>query len=323
MHKLCFSFPVAGMLFRRVKTAPTGQTCQKRLYNIHRIKMRNLITTYLQVSSNSYNFVGMNITINVNTMKKFLLIVAAMLLLIPFANAQISDGQPSSKTIRTGNRPKAGNFGLYIGLTSDIAYNLKGISDDGGLTIPLPLINFKYMDTNNFELRIGLDSFSKGKSQSAKTVADPDLNIPSHQISSSTYDLDLMFYPGVAYHFNSKNILDVYIGAELPIGGKFNQEKQVQDDQWRRSNTSAFKIGLGAFVGLQVFVANLPLALGLEYGLSANGTIGGKTKMVAYDGNDKQTRYYAAGDTTPYSKLRMSEGIFGQQVRVTLSYYFK
>ena len=50
--------------------------------------MRNLITTYLQVSSNSYNFVGMNITINVNTMKKFLLIVAAMLLLIPFANAK-------------------------------------------------------------------------------------------------------------------------------------------------------------------------------------------------------------------------------------------
>lgn len=63
MHKLCLTFPVAGMLFRPVKTAPAGQTCQKRLYNIHRIKMRNLITTYLQVSSNSYNFVEINITI--------------------------------------------------------------------------------------------------------------------------------------------------------------------------------------------------------------------------------------------------------------------
>ncbi|MGN0190697.1 MAG: hypothetical protein ACI39U_03495 [Candidatus Cryptobacteroides sp.] len=256
-------------------------------------------------------------------MKKYLLIAASFLLLAPVANAQISDGQPSSKTIRTGNRPKAGNFGLYVGMTSDVAYNLKELAANGGVSIPLPLINFKYMATNNCELRIGLDSFSKGNSTSSKTVADPDLDIPSHTSVENNYDLDLMFYPGVAYHFNSKNILDVYIGAELPIGGEFNSSRKDADDTWARSTVSKFKIGIGAFVGLQVFVANLPFAIGLEYGLSANGTIGGQNKVVSYDGSDKQTRYYASGETTPYARLRMSEGIFGQQIRFTFAYYFK
>ena len=32
MHKLCLTCPVAGMLFRPVKTVPAGQTCQRRPY---------------------------------------------------------------------------------------------------------------------------------------------------------------------------------------------------------------------------------------------------------------------------------------------------
>lgn len=32
MHKLCLTCPVAGMLFRSVKTVPAGQTCQRRPY---------------------------------------------------------------------------------------------------------------------------------------------------------------------------------------------------------------------------------------------------------------------------------------------------
>lgn len=257
-------------------------------------------------------------------MKKYLLIAASFLLLAPFANAQITDGQPSSKTIRTGNRPTAGNFGLYVGFTSDIAYNIKEIAKSGGVSVPLPLINFKWMATDNCELRIGLDSFSKGSRTSGRTVSldNEYMSIPSISFSSKTYDLDLMFYPGIAYHFNTKNILDVYVGAELPIGGQLNQYREKEDETSLRSSISKFKIGIGAFVGLQVFIANLPFALGVEYGLSANGTIGGQQKVVTYDGTVKQTKYFDS-DNTEYAKLRMSDGIFGQQVRLTLSYYFK
>lgn len=60
------------------------------------------------------------------------------------ALAQITEGEPSAKKVRTGNRPEAGNFGLYIGVGS------KFTESNISLT---PIINFKYMKTYKLEFR--------------------------------------------------------------------------------------------------------------------------------------------------------------------------
>lgn len=251
-------------------------------------------------------------------MKKLCILVAAVLFAAPSLSAQITDGQPSAKTIRTGNRPQAGTFGLYVGATSDIVYNAAiALQNPSAHFVPMPLINFKYMVTDKFEVRAGLECLSEGES---KNWINAD-----KKYASKGNTTDFMIYPGIAYHFNTKNILDVYVGAELPLGGWSETSKSVSDNTWEKQSQGAFNVGLGAFVGLQAFVANLPFAIGLEYGLSASGSFGGQIKNVAFDGTDKQVKYSAPASGTPQNvdKLRMSKGIFGQQVRLTFAYYFK
>ena len=54
-------------------------------------------------------------------MKKLTFVLAA-LLAVSTAFAQISTGEPNSSVIpRTGNRPQAGDFGLYLGAGAQMA----------------------------------------------------------------------------------------------------------------------------------------------------------------------------------------------------------
>jgi hypothetical protein len=114
-----------------------------------------------------------------------------------------------------------------------------------------------------------------------------------------------MFYPGLAYHVNNQNLLDVYFGAELPFGFGGNSYDDGNSDQ----SASEFKIGLGGFVGLQAYIANLPLALGVEYGISA-------LNHSVSDG------VYTRDALTIQKDVDSSKFKLGQQVRFTLSYYF-
>ena len=86
---------------------------------------------------------------------------------------------------------------------------------------------------------------------------------------------------------------------------------------------SSFELGLGAFIGLQCFVADLPVAVGLEYGFSGVKYFGQKEKHIILDGdNNEQTFYTTPGGSTPYTKLKSTSGYFGSDLRITLSYYF-
>ena len=51
------------------------------------------------------------------------------------------------------------------------------------------------------------------------------------------------------------------------------------DKSYMTSTTGTTIFGLGGVVGFNVFVAQLPIALGLEYGLSGKWIFGGKTKV--------------------------------------------
>lgn len=207
-------------------------------------------------------------------------------------HAQITTGENSSRVIRTGNRAQEGDFGIYLGGTSEIFKNI----DNFGNFDFLPLINLKYMYTDEFEYRLGIEWWKKN------TFTDDDGD------EYSEFESTMMFYPGVAYHFSKSNILDVYAGAELPFGwAKNGYEYDKQDGE-----ASQFNIGLGAFIGLQAYVGNLPLALGVEYGISTLLN----TASDGYISEDGMSVEYESDIDDRVWKL-------GNQARVTLTYFFK
>lgn len=223
---------------------------------------------------------------NVVIMKKLALILFFFCTGSMISQAQISTGESSASVFNTGNRAEKGDFGLYLGATASMIGNMF----DGEITdySALPLINLKYMYTDQIEARLGIEWWKK-----TEEVGD-------YETSKSNY----MFYPGVAYHFSKSNLLDVYVGGELPFGfGSMDDGEE---------SASQFKVGLGAFIGLQAYVCNLPLAVGLEYGIS--------------------TMYNTVSDGTITSNGMTIEGVtgydhkkwtLGNQARFTITYFFK
>lgn len=210
------------------------------------------------------------------------------------AQAQITTGESSSKVIRTGNRAQAGNFGIYFGATTDMFKNLSNGGPDNFNC--MPLINVKYMKTDQLEYRLGFEWWKKSDS------------MDNGNAETSESESSFMFYPGVAYHFNRNNLLDVYVGGELPIGFGSKGMDWGDDD----ASASQFKVGLGAFIGLQAYVANLPIAVGIEYGVSTLYNHVGDGTMS----KDGMTIQQIQED------FSQSQWKLGHQVRFTLSYYF-
>lgn len=244
-------------------------------------------------------------------MKK-LLGLLALCFSVSVADAQITTGESTSQVIRTGNRAQAGNFGIYFGATTNVFKSLQNIDDAEYSAIPL--INLKYMKTDQLEYRLGIEWWKKSTSTDQKV---PDYESEDEEATKKETVKDgesqFNFYPGVAYHFSSKNLLDVYVGGELPFGwSSYSGEREDED-----YSTSSFHIGLGAFIGLQAYIGNLPLALGVEYGLSTMYNHVGDGQLS----KDGMTIDYANGE---FYKEDMSQNrwTLGHQVRLTLSYYF-
>ena len=126
--------------------------------------------------------------------------------------------------------------------------------------------------------------------------------------------------------FSSKNLLDVYVGATLPFGVSKDKYINIFDgDNYGTQLRSSFEIGLGAYIGLQCFVADLPVAIGLEYGLTGYKFLGEKYKNITTDENGVEQVYYTTtpyNDYNQYSKLRSSYGYLGSDIRFTISYFF-
>lgn len=230
-------------------------------------------------------------------MKKLFLLVVLGLGVAYTANAQISTGKTSSKIIRTGNRAQKGNFGIYLGATSDMFKSITSTSDFHMDAIPL--INLKYMKTDNIEYRLGLEWYDKYESETADF---------EESVTTSNSESKFMFYPGVAYHFSNNNLLDVYAGADLPFG--WGTLGSHVDDEG--TTGSVFRIGVGAFIGLQAYIANLPLALGIEYGIS--------TLYNHYSDATAERQGYEIA--APMEDMSANKWKLGNQFRVTLSYYF-
>lgn len=243
--------------------------------------------------------------------------------------AQITTGQPSSKVIRTGNRAQAGDFGLYVGATTNM---FKDAFDSDVKLTALPLINLKYMTTDQLEVRLGLELYNTSEKLKGDVISEMDKlgNYSTYEMLNKRGSGRFMFYPGVAYHFSKKNLVDVYVGAELPFG--WNTERAIQQVEQNESKytKNSFVIGLGAFIGIQAYIANLPLAVGLEYGISSRFDTGLKYKTENTTPSSSQTYYTAdsqeftlISSDDRFENLKAKKGQIGSQVRVTLTYYFK
>ncbi len=269
---------------------------------------------------------------------KLLLAVALFMAAGTMAFAQITTGEPTSKVIKTGNRPEAGNFGVYLGATSNI---FKAIDDDVEIKA-LPLINFKYMASKNMEYRLGLEMYKTSNLYKGDQIVSEEETMA---MKSKNSESNVLLYPGFAYHFSSKNILDVYVGAELPFGLNSVTDRSASEYDGKEYSSSttkrAFAVGLGAFIGLQAFIADLPLAIGAEFGVSSFLDCGLKYKHVDVSDGEKQTYYTRdlgdvkypavneggsssfAPSTERYESLKARKGEIGSQFRLTLTYYFK
>jgi hypothetical protein len=155
---------------------------------------------------------------------------------------------------------------------------------------------------------------------------------------------EYLIAPGIEKHFSSSNIWDVYAGGDVLIG--FNKEKNMsneiywEDDggdlieggrNFQTSTTNAFVFGLGGVVGMNIFVAQLPVSVGIEYGLSAKWLFGDKTKVetefAANASDDVVTNeYYEDPDDlgniyTDFSKRQFNMDT-NHNVRLNINFYF-
>lgn len=244
-------------------------------------------------------------------MKRFLIFAAALLIGSFTAFGQITTGNPSHKAIKTGNRPQAGNFGLFIGAETELFAHNNPLAFLNIMNIKArPIVNVKYFITDQFETRLGA-SIYKARNSSTGIAKGATESQKAIEAESST-----MFFPGAAYHFSKRNVLDVYAGAEIPLG---RSGATARTDNENSVSRQSFDIGFGGFVGLQAFIGNLPVAIGLEYGLSTMWHLNTQYK------HEVAGQIFYGPDTTAdtHDKLSMNSGMVGQQIRLTLSYYFK
>lgn len=249
--------------------------------------------------------------------KSLILLITMFVITTPIM-AQISEGEPYSRTIRTGNRPTSGYWGIFIGPSLSEIYQIvdRDISWAG-----LPLVNVKHYFSDELEFRCGIQMSRSASKTSGNLLEDKE------QIKRKTQESFYRLSPGIAYHFSPKNLLDVYVGATLPFGLSGDKYINVYDGKnYGTQKRTSFEIGLGAYIGLQCFVADLPVAVGFEYGLSCYKYLGQKYKNITVDENGSEQVFYT---TTPhdgaveYSKLKNSYGYLGSDVRLTISYFFK
>lgn len=260
---------------------------------------------------------------------KIFLSVLCVCLSYMFTSAQLSTGESTATVIKIGNRPQGGDFGIFIGPSYS---EIKDMIDSDVEFRGFPLVNFKYYASPSLEWRLGLQFYRKSQKLKGDEIDEAFEAMGTQKVKEmESYN---RITPGMAYHFSSRNLLDVYVGASLPFGWDRNKtvNEYEYDGEKEINNLSrgSFVIGVGGFIGLQAFVADLPLSIGLEYGFSGLLHTGQKYKheittedgdQIYYTKYDKDNKNVVDG--TRFDKLKSKRGEFGSDVRVTLSYYFR
>ncbi len=268
----------------------------------------------------------------------FIVVLPLLLLFVQQSFAQLSTGRNSYSVIKTGNLPEAGDWGVFVGVGYSDFENIfsRDIEFKG-----FPLVNIKRYISDNLEVRMGLQFQGTATKISGEVIeSSTDLEFYDVDSSDAPYQTSTYleressgsnrFIPGVAYHFSRRNLIDVYIGASMPIGWDNNVTVFEVDGVATTSYISRpFTLGLSGYIGLQGFVADLPISVGLEYGILGIKQFGDKTKVRTIDEMGYITTHYTpnsssfAGSNYNYEKLTATNFSLSNEVRITVSYYFK
>ncbi len=221
-------------------------------------------------------------------MKKILTcLVLALLMGGTSLFAQITTGEPYATKFRTGNRPVKGTLGFYF---APSVQDFKAILDKDIEYKGVPKMNLKAYTSKNAEFRLGLEF------QGLKTSMD-GFNDYGDVVKLEESNGINRVTPGFAYHFSNTNVLDVYMGADVTVGWDkwssmtgIDGAKDFTNGYLQYSNSS-FVYGAGLFFGLQTFIADLPLAVGIEWGISFLKHSNAQIETILYNGSDTYNYY--------------------------------
>jgi hypothetical protein len=226
-------------------------------------------------------------------MKKLLFFTACLAFFSVSLQAQLSTRENYDQNLRLSTRPEAGDGALQfvipiVNLTSNDSSNA-GLYKGNSL-MRSDFLTYKYYLTDQNVLRLGL-RYTIANSRTEGTAMDSSaLNPISPSLGEVQTDLkrlisrDFAIAGGLEKHFSNHNIFDVYAGGEAMIGlGKdrsINQEEYFNGDKFFETRTTNTRIlGFGLVTGFNLFIAELPISVGLEYGLTGKWIFGGKTKV--------------------------------------------
>jgi hypothetical protein len=262
------------------------------------------------------------------------------------AFAQLSTRENDETVTKMGARPKAGDMAFVFGMS---------IADDSGMIANLfngnslksgDILTYKYYNSDDMVIRLGLrlmneNTMMKGSGLDSGALYDPNLVAPPFtnikEVKLSTKERMWEIVPGVEKHFLASNFFDAYVGADLYLG--FGADKSIDEYTYINGDfnkvsrkTRTTDVGLGVVTGFNVFVANLPISIGLEYGWNAKWTFGGVTKVkedmmvgsVAASAEYSEDNTAAVPTGAKYSKLKMREfnADSNQNVRIVAHIYF-
>ncbi len=256
-------------------------------------------------------------------MKKLFSLAVITLLFAGNVFAQLSTGEPHANVVpRTGNRPQEGDFGMYFGASVTQIMDLVNLNSKigGNAFWALPAINIKYYFTDNWEGRIGFQFARKGTKNTVKYKEDGLVVKTNDEVNYTR------FLPGLAYHFNTNNILDVYLGAQIPVGFDLNHNENYGSFKGNTNKTitidNDFVIGAGIFLGLQVFVADLPFAIGVETGYSGIGRVA-TNPITKTDTNGTKAKFLSSDLSSEIKSSAYMEGTWGADAAIMFTYFFK
>jgi len=262
--------------------------------------------------------------------------VVAMSTTVSFS--QISDRVNDESTYLLGARPVAGNFGFFFGASLK---ELGELTDDTWAESGIPKISVKYYKTDKLVLKAGVKVWKVRRSIDGELDGDiTGYTDYKHVETDANWDLAL----GAEKHFDLSNIIDAYIGVNGNVGYErsvrtHNESYAGGDYANSEGSNFGFTYGLETVVGTNFFIADLPMAIGIETGFQAKNYGANKYKYdwdVSTDGTANSGTYYTSlvddfedvsandmSNNLEFTKLKARRFDILPLARVTFTYYLK
>jgi len=273
-------------------------------------------------------------------MKKTILSFA-LLGVCSIASAQLSTRENQDTRYKFGGRPVAGDYALTFGWTINnpsfgtTADSANGISTWNALSRGNLITGKKYI-ADDVAIRAGIRLYRNSRSVIGDVDSTAQLPNTLSAAESRESSREYTIAPGIEKHFSNSNIFDVYMAGDLYLG--FGRDRSVSSTTNRAGGTTATTmttpytvVGLGGIIGVSVNVLDLPIALGIEYGLSAFWQLGDKTKVEVETPTTSYEYYTVANDpngvssaVNGYSSVKQKYMTMNSndQVRITANIYF-